>query len=156
MIILFLPLQPSVVDSLGISVKRRQIQGELHRPHQAAENQQGFVCQDLLRSALGNQPVVLAKQIVALGNRFQDAQVVRGWYHRFPGLPLQVDKFKQSGHVARVQPGGGLIQQPDLRGKPQHRSQGHTPFARCIFGLEGSLNFVNRPEEDLRRRKDRR
>jgi len=50
---------------------------------------------------------------------------MRGSNHRFPSLPLLVDKFKQPGHAARVQPGGGLIQQPDLRRKPQHRSQGY-------------------------------
>ncbi len=68
-----------------------------------------------MRGALCNNPVLFADYIDALGNCFQDTQIMRGCHDRFPGLSLPVDEINQPGNAARVQSGRGLIQQPDIR-----------------------------------------
>jgi len=83
------------------------MQGELYRSHQAAGYQQRLIRQDLLRGPFSDHPVFLSQHNHALSDGFQDAQVVRGGDHRFPGLPLPVDKFEQQTTLHKSSPAEG-------------------------------------------------
>ncbi|MPN53326.1 hypothetical protein SDC9_200990 [bioreactor metagenome] len=101
--------------------------------------EEGLVGEDLFRAAPGDESVILAEQVDAVCHLAGEGQVMSGQDDCFAGLLELMDELAQPGATARIEAGGGLIHQPDVRAQGEDRGQCHLLLLAARKLMRGTL-----------------
>src|SRR5713101_8890049 len=90
--------------------------------YQIRAEKQRVVVQYLRRRACGDNAAAL-EDMAAIGNIFDQVEIVSGGDHRFPAAAATHQKIDHLAFALWVERGGGFVQQQDFGIEDKHRGQ---------------------------------